>query len=234
MKFLTPTLGLLAVSIVVWTTPLSAAAAVDAPVQATRSQSSPLSMNGAVTIDRTWGEVSIEGWDQPSVEVTVTARSKKAYPAAEAEGMRARLAAFGFETKAASPGQLAITGLSPNATLLKPFGGKSGVSVAYSIRMPRAARLTLRHDVGEVAVKGLESDLDVASRIGDVRLTVPLDASVAVEGSARIGEVSVNPALGARGSAKRHALVGHSFSYAPSNAHRHIIAHVGIGSVAID
>jgi hypothetical protein len=221
--------GLVALAAATWGT----AASAQSPVEISRSQTIPIAPAGTVSIDHTWGEVTVDAWDRPAIEVVVTARSKKAYPDGEAQEMRTRLARFGFDMKAVSPEQAIVTGLAPKASLLKPFGGKSGVSVHYAIRMPRTGTLIMHHGIGEVSVTGLKGDLDVSAGTGSVHIAVPIDPNVAVESAVRIGEITLATDLRARGESQRKALVGERFSYRPAGANRHISARVGIGSVSI-
>ena len=232
MRFVAHLVGLAAASSVAWASPLMAAED-KAAVEVSRSATLPLVAGGTVRVDKTWGDVSVEAWDNPTVEVMLTATSKRAYTPAEADEARARLARFDFDAKAASPGEVAVTGVSPNASLLRPFGGKSGVSVRYAIKMPRTSSLVLRHDVGDVAVAGVQGDVDVANDTGEIRLKLPMGPGVVVETSSRIGDVELGEELRGKGTFKRRALVGHRFSYQPATPERHIKAHVGIGGITI-
>ena len=163
----------------------------------------------------------------------MTATAKPAATPKDAAEARARLETFSFDAKAASANQVLVTGVAPKASLLKPFGGKSGVTVRYAIKVPRTSNLVVRHDVGEVKVAGVQGDVDVANDTGGVHLKVPLGPSVAVETASRIGDVALNGELRAKGTLKRRALVGHSFRYQPPAPDRRVAVRVGIGSITI-
>jgi len=190
----------------------------------------PMSTTGTVSIERTWGDVRIEGWDQASVSVRVSARSKAAVPAADAVAAKSALDGFAASITQASPSAVTITALSPDKRELKRFGGKRGIALTYTISMPRNANLILRHRTGSVEVVGLSSDLNVASDVGDVRISTPLGPAVAVTASAAIGDVSVSHGTGVY---RQRALVGQRYSDEPVGAHRRIVARVKIGSVEI-
>lgn len=211
----------------------SAAATRAGTVSTEHVQSVPLPLAETVSIERTWGDIRIEGSDGAAVSVRVTARSKAAIPPADADAARHDLDGFAARIVAASPSRVVITALSPGAAGLKRFGGRRGVALTYTITMPRTAGLELRHGVGSVEVAGLASDVNVAADVGDVRITTPLDPTVAVAASATIGDVSV--ARHARtGTYRRHALLGGRYSDEPAGAARHVIARVKIGSIEID
>src|ERR1017187_890010 len=41
-------------------------------VQVTTTNSSPFTAGGAIRIDNSWGQLNVESWDRPEVELTVT------------------------------------------------------------------------------------------------------------------------------------------------------------------
>ena len=216
-----------------WASPLAAADG-KAPVSVNRSANLKLAPGGTVRVDRTWGDVTIEGWDKPVVEVAMTATSARSYDEAEAADARARLEKFGFDAKATSAKEVVVTGVSPSASLLQPFGGKSGVKMRYSIKVPRNSSLVMRNEVGTVEVSDLTGSVNVESDVGDVHVKVPLGPGAAVEASTRVGEVSVNAEARAKGELRRRALVGHSFSYRPSAPDKRVTVHLDVGTVTID
>ena len=232
MRFVLHLIALIAVSSLAGAVPLAAAETKSA-VDVTRTATLPLAPGGTVRIDRTWGDVSVEVWDKPMVEVTVTAASKQAHTQDQAAEARTRLARFGFDAKAISPNEVVVTGVSPSASLLKPFGGKSGVAVHYAIRMPRTSSLVLRHEIGDVTVAGVQADVDVANDTGEVRLELPLGPDVAVETSSKVGDIELNAELRGKGQLRRRALVGHRFSYRPAAPDRQVTVRVGVGSITI-
>lgn len=211
----------------------SPAAAQAVPVSVEHVGSIPVTSAGTVLIERTRGDVRVEGWDDPTVLVRVTARSKSAITAADMRAATSELDGFAARLVKASPSEVIITGLSPSGHRLKRFGGKRGVALTYTIRMPRTAKLILRHGIGSVEVTGLAADLNVASGVGDIHITSPLDPAASVTASATIGDVSIARGVG-NGVYRQHALLGRRYSYDPVGANRHVVARVRIGSVEID
>ncbi len=209
------------------------ALAANAPVTASHSATLPLGANGTVLIEKSWGEIDVEAWDKPSVQVTMSLRTQKAIEPDEQAEARERLDRFGFDARKTGADSVTISGRSPDASLLRPFGGKSGVQVHYAVKMPRTANLRVDHQVGEVRVTGISGNVDAANGTGEVTLRLPLTPQVAVESSSRVGDGEFDDALLKRGSYRRNMVVGHSFSYAPATAHRHVSARVGVGSVSI-
>lgn len=208
-------------------------AADGSPVEVVTTQRVALAAAGTVSIDETWGEVTIEGWDRPAVELVMTRRSAKDYSADDAAEMRARLERFTARLEASAPDKVTILGLSPSGSVTRPFGGKSAVKLSYAIRVPRGSRLAIDNGAGNLRIAGVTGDISIDSDVGEVELKVPVDAATAIEAKSGIGDVEVN-APAARGELRRVALVGQRYSYRPGAPARQISVNLGVGSITID
>ena len=204
-----------------------------AAVEVVSSQRVPIAAGGTVSIDETWGEVSIEGWDEPAVEVMTTRRSAKAYPADEAVDIRTRLDRFAARVDATAPDAVSVVGLSPTGSVTRPFGGKSGVNLRYVIRVPHGSRLILDNGAGSVRIAGVRGDIAIDSDVGEVTIAGPFDAATAIDARSGIGGIEVNAPFAGKGELRRRALVGERFSYRPSDAVRRITVTLGVGSITI-
>ena len=213
--------------------PATAADEPGEPVAVTSTQRVALAAGGTVHIDETWGELSIEGWDEPAVEVVTTRRTAKPYPAAKAEKTRADLERFGARVEASASDRVSIVGVSPGGSVTKPFGGKSGVRLTYVVRVPRNSRLELDNGAGTVRIADVTGDIAVDSDVGEVTLRVPIEPTTAVEASSGIGDVDVGDALERQGDLRRRALVGQRFSYQPPRVDKRITVKLGVGSITI-
>jgi hypothetical protein len=203
------------------------------PVVVTSTQRVALAPGGTVHIDETWGELSIEGWDEPAVEVVMTRRTAKPQAIAKAEKVRADLERFGARVEAGAPDQVSIVGISPGGSVTRPLGGKSGVRLTYVVHVPRNSRLELDNGVGTVRIAGVTGDIAIDSDVGEVTLKVPVELTTAVEASSGIGDVEVSATLEERGDLHRRALVGQRFSYQPAQIDKRISVKLGVGSITI-
>jgi hypothetical protein len=213
--------------------PARAADAPTEPVEVTSTQRVALAPGGTVHIDETWGELSIEGWDEPAVEVVTTRRTAKPQPAGKVETARAGLERFGARVEATATDRVSIVGLSPSGSVTRPFGGKSGVKLSYVIHVPRNSRLELDNGIGTVRIGDINGDIAIDSDVGEVTLKVPIEPNTAVEASSGIGEVVVSAALEKQGDLHRRALVGQRFSYRPAQVDKRITVKLGVGSITI-
>lgn len=212
---------------------LAADAETRRPVELTTTQRVPLAPGGTVRIDETWGELSIEGWDEPAVEVVTTRRTAKGQRADEEADARARLERFAARVEATAPGTVSIIGLSPGSSVIRPFGGKSGVNLRYVIRVPKSSNIELDNGAGTVRIAGVRGDISVDSDVGEVSVGGPIEATAAVEASSGVGDVDVNAPIAGQGELRRSALVGQRFRYQPSAVERRITVKLGVGTITI-
>lgn len=203
------------------------------PVVITSTQRVALAPSGTVHIDETWGELSIEGWDEPAVEVVMTRRMAKPYPVAKAEKVRTDLERFGARVEAAAPDRVSIVGVNPGGSIARPLGGKSGVRLTYVVHVPRNSRLELDNGAGTVRITDVTGDIAIDSDVGEVILKVPIEPTTAVEASSGIGDVEVSAALEEQGDLRRRALVGQRFSYRAARIDKRITVKLGVGSITI-
>lgn len=222
-----PAIALLAAS------PVMAADEPTESVAVTSTQRVALAPGGTVHIDETWGELSIEGWDEPAVEVVMTRRTAKPHPVAQAEKARAALERFGARIEAAAPDRVSLIGVNPGGSVARPLGGKSGVRLTYVVRVPRDSRLELDNGAGTVQIADVTGDIAIDSDVGEVMLNVPIGPTTAVEASSGIGDVEVSATLEKQGKLRRRALVGQRFSYQPAQVDKRITVRLGVGSITI-
>ena len=213
--------------------PAMAADAASEPVSVTSTQRVALAPGGTVHIDETWGELSIEAWDQPAVEVVMTRRTAKPQAAEKADKARAGLERFSAQVEATAADRVSIIGVSPGGSVTRPFGGKSGVKLTYVVHVPRNSRIELDNGVGTVRIADVTGDIEIDSDVGEVTLKVPIEPTTAVEASSGIGDVEVGAALEKQGDLRRRALVGQRFSYRPAQVDKRITVKLGVGSITI-
>lgn len=213
--------------------PALAAEAPEAPVEVATTQRVALAPGGTVRIDETWGEVTVEAWDQPAVEVRMIRRSARPQPADKAADMRARLEGFTARVEARDGNRVEIVGLEPRATARNPLSGKTAVRLTYVIHVPRDAKLDLDNGAGTVRIAGVTGDIAVDSDVGEVTLAVPVDDATAIEAKSGIGDIDVPAALESRGELKRTMLVGQRYRYQPAQTARRITVTLGVGSITI-
>ena len=178
---------------------------------------------GSLRLIDSYGELSIEGWDQPTVEITTT---KSAY----AGGGREKALLDAVQIDARTDGKtVVITTVRPHRSILHPWRGVDDIDLVYSIKVPSAARLEIDHDHGEVNISGVTGDIHAASRYGPIVLRLPAEGRYAIDAHCRIGNVYSDFA----GGQQRHYLFGESFASPESAAPQKLDLKVGMGDIII-
>jgi len=171
---------------------------------------------GVVEIVDSFGELRVEGWDRPDVEVLTIRASRKRYEPDELDKGLGELERIVITPLKTSETRFVITTEFPSRNLFsRPLRGKTNVELEYHIKVPRQSSLYIKHDIGEVNIIGVAGNIEATSRIGEITLRVPEDEFYRVDARTRIGEVNSE-------------VPSH-----PSAAGRRLYLRVGIGEINI-
>lgn len=143
---------------------------------------------GAIRLNNSAGEVNVEGWDRPEVEVTVVRSSEHLYAAADrAEGQRSL---EGAQIKAAQDGNDVVI-----STAYIPWDGAHGLSrrsdilISYRIKAPRASKVIVDHNRGGVNISDMTGDVHATVTNGEITLSLPPTGQYAIDSQCSIGDV---------------------------------------------
>jgi hypothetical protein len=134
----------------------------------TSHQSARLFSAGTLVINTRVGDIHVDGWDNPRVEVEVEkvvragseAKAKPLY-----DKLQVRLEGGDQEVR--------LTTLYPSRKLWRPFRGESKLTVNYRIRMPFDSNLKLKCVDGDVRIAGIVGHEELRVNYGDVEIDVP-------------------------------------------------------------
>ncbi|MDE3199080.1 MAG: hypothetical protein KGN84_22210 [Acidobacteriota bacterium] len=172
---------------------------------------------GTIRIEGSAGDLNVEGWDQPSVEVTVT-RVLWSNDAARAKRL---LDAADIEKPSVSGNQLTFRTLRQ---------GRGGIQIGYRVRVPRDSRLVIHHGTGAVVVYDVAGDVDATAKVGDIVLQLP-GANYAIDAKNKSGGEIHSDFPGALHF--NRILLGERLNRnAAAPAHR-LMLRVGVGGIAI-
>jgi hypothetical protein len=140
---------------------------------------------GLLTIDSRVGDIHIEGWDEPRLEIeaekVVRAKSKES-----AKPLYEELAVV-LEGK---DKRVQLRTLYPPRKLWRPFRGEARLSVNYRIKMPFDANLALKCVDGDVWIRGVVGKQVILVNYGDVEIDIPsLDRLRSLRAHAWLGYV---------------------------------------------
>jgi len=173
---------------------------------------------GVIQLEQSFGDVEIEGWDRPEVEIT-TIRPAEAGK---------DLDSIAITAIKQGEDHLKITTEFPARNLKRPLGGKTNADLKYVIKAPAQAKIVVHHDIGQVQVVNFTSDIEVTNRIGEIGLRLPEPEAYAVDAQVRIGDVSSDV-----GCSQGRNLIGQQLHSDSGGSRRQLYLRVGIGDITI-
>jgi hypothetical protein len=123
---------------------------------------------GVLAIDTRMGDIHVEGWDEPRLEIeaekVVRATSKQA-----AKPLYERLTVV----LQGQDKRVLLRTIYPPRRVWRPFRGESHLTVNYRIRMPFDANLVLKCVDGDVWIRGVVGKEHILVSYGDVEIDIP-------------------------------------------------------------
>jgi hypothetical protein len=188
-------------------------------VQVEHTEKSDFPSGGLLRLKNSVGEVTVEGWNRPDVEITTT---KSIYTSGTREKASSDLDKVRISVERHGD-ELVITTHFPGL-----FSPSREASLTYSIKAPMSARLAVAHKTGEVHVDNLTSDIHVAVHNGGVILRLP-EGQYGIDARSDVGDVISD----FQGSKKRKSwLFGYQFVQPTQAAHK-LYLRVGFGDIMI-
>jgi hypothetical protein len=214
------------------TLPVSGQSAIKPPPEKTTTELVDFAPGGTVRIEGSYGDLNVDGWDRPEVEVTVIKTLPYGYKTKQPDQGAADLDRVRIVTEHKSPPEVTISTALPSRHLpwTPPFTRHTtgGVMVQYEIHVPRDSRLAIRHGTGLVSVNNVAGDIDASVGRGDIILWLPPGA-YSLDARTKFGIVSSDVV----GAAHNKYLIGESFTRAdPSPAHR-LHLRMGFGGITL-
>jgi hypothetical protein len=200
-------------------------------VQVTNTQRFDFPAGGALRLKNSVGVLTVEGWDEPAVEITTIKSTRREYASYERE--KAERALEQVRVAAQRQGnELIVTTDFPRYRSFPPpvpFAAKNNFDLEYRIKAPANTRLVVEHDVGEVNVDNLTSDIDVKLLQGEIMLHLP-DDGYAIKARTDFGHVYSEVS----GAQKRMPWIfGHSVKTNASPAAHALNLKVGSGDIVL-
>ncbi len=197
------------------------------PVDVKTVQSADYTAGETVRITGTAGELNVETWDQPRVEVTLT-RSDYA-DAKDRDELKKKLERITV-TVEKKDGAIDIQLNVPKRRFwARWLYGKTDATLTCLVRAPRDAKLVVRHQNGSVLVYGSNADIDASAHFGDIVLQLADPGQYAIDAKVRTGSVySDYP-----GNSHGRVTLGENYrSEAGEGAHK-VRLRVAIGGISI-
>jgi Putative adhesin len=157
-----------------------------------------------IRIDQPKGEVNIEGWDQPKIEIGV-------------------IGAQAGDVKSERRGDEVVV------TTNIPSRERRNAGLTYSIKVPRDSKIVIDRGDGGVYVTGVAGDIEASVHHGQITVNVPENAVYNIDAHTKFGSVYSDLA----GDDKRRYLFRHDFSGGADSAAHKLQLRVGYGDIVI-
>jgi len=144
---------------------------------------------GAIRLENSYGEVDIDGWDRPEVEVTVIRSSEHLYGPKQRDEAQRRLDSVHVEAKQNGDDVVVSTVYPARNVFLHPFSRRSDIEISYRIKTPRASKLTIDHNSGGVNVSDISGDIHATVVNGQITLTLASGGQYGIDAQSTIGDV---------------------------------------------
>jgi len=241
----------IAIAIGLWPAALLSGASDELPLkgpkqsfEVTTTEHIPFQPGGTIRLENSYGYLTVEGWDEPEVEFTMTKSTDRFYAPPEKEKAEKRFPEIQVTSEHPSNKEYAITTTTPvrsglftsklpsGATIVtRPLlpNNKRGITVEYRVRVPRDSKLVVRHDNGYVWVSDLTGELEVHSHTGDMIVALPDPGPDAIDARTGLGTVTSDFA----GDWHNWFLFGTGFTYPGNTPARRVHLRMGRGSITI-
>jgi hypothetical protein len=201
-------------------------------VQVSKTEKMDFPANGTLRLQNSTGDVTIEGWDQPGVEITTTKSSKEEYPAKDRDKATKELDRVQVSAKL-NGNELVITTQYPRHRAfpyVTPLQTVTNFDLDYVIKVPRTAKLIVKHDDGEVHVDDVTGNIQATARQGLIELRLVSEMPPAIDAKSYVGAVNSDFA-GKETLQPLH--FGHKFEERTSTAPQTLHLRIGYGDIVI-
>jgi len=206
---------------------------VPAAAQVSTTERVNFAAGGMIRLTGSFGNLNVEGWDRPEVEITVIKSTPHYYKTQQQQATMRRLGLIRVVTERRSAMELEIsTFLHPRRSRFAPpmpLTTTAGVMVEYRIRVPRESRLVIHHGSGYVLVNNVSGDIEATSRRGDILLMLPDSGAYSIDAKSKMGTVSSE----FEGTTHVRHFVGEGFARASQPPSHRIYLRMGFGGITI-
>jgi hypothetical protein len=201
-------------------------------VQVSKTEHATLASNGTLRFQNSTGELTVEGWDQPGVEITTIVSSKEGVSPREREKVTQELGRVQVGTKQEGD-ELVVTTAFPRHRLFPPatkFGSATDLDVEYQVKAPRNVRLVVDHNIGEVHVDELAGNLHVKVRQGLITVRLMGDGPRSIDAKSAWGSVTSD--FAGKGP-RRDGILGHQFVEDASATAQNLFLRISYGDIVL-
>lgn len=189
----------------------------------TKTEMADFPPGGLLRLGNAVGELTITGWDQPTIELT-TIKSVKP-DQKHADGLLDRVK-VSMERKG---DEVTVSTAYPkHSKLVRPFRGMIDFNLEYRIHIPQAARLDVESAMGEIHIENIAGNIRAKENLGEITVRLP-DGMYSIDAKSKLGAVTSDFA----GDAHRVRWFGEGFTGNPSGAVQSLFLRAQYGDILI-
>jgi hypothetical protein len=197
-------------------------------VEVVTTQREALPSGGVIRINRSTGQVNVESWTRPEIEIELTRGKYSDDAPKRQEAVKKELDGIHLAIKRADSGVLNVSTELPSRRFLSPLRGRTSVSLNYRIHVPRDAKLIVQHDIGDVVIHDMTGAIEVSVRIGGIELQLDGTHPYTIDAKSRLGDV-----YSEFSGATHQRLLGQSFLESAEPPSPRVFLRVGVGGIKI-
>jgi hypothetical protein len=183
---------------------------------------------GTLHLKNSVGELTIESWDRPGLEITTIKSSKVAVEGPERDKAAKLLDSVKIATERKGDEVTVSTEFPKHRKIARPFKGMTDFDLEYRIKVPRNARLTIDHTMGEVHIDNIAGEIHATDEMGLITIRVP-DGAYAIDAMSKLGAVDSD----FPGSEKTRKWFGHTFVGSTPAAPQKLFLRIKYGDIIL-
>lgn len=198
-------------------------------IQVANTQTLDFPAGGTLRMTNALGEITIQGWDLPSIEITTIKSSKAAAGPKDREATSRLLSRVKITAERKGDEVIVASEYPKHSKILRPFEGMTDFDLEYRIKVPRSARLAISEDMGETHIENVSGEIRAEDHMGLITVLLP-DGQYAIDARSRLGSVSSD----FPGVEQRRKFLGHAFLASPPAAGQKLFLRAGYGDIVIE
>jgi Putative adhesin len=159
-------------------------------LQQTKTERMDFPTGGLLRLNGLSGDLTIEGWDQPGLEITTTKTTKEEYDSSTREKGVAELDQVRLASERHGD-ELVVTTIVPRHGRFKPpLPRSTRVDLVSHIYVPQSARLAVDHGSGNLYIEDVAGGIEAAIGQGTILLRLPEQGQYDIDARSKWGSVT--------------------------------------------
>jgi hypothetical protein len=155
-------------------------------IQISNTETMPFPAGGLLHIRHAAGNMTIEAWARPQLELTTVRSTLDEHPASDRTRITREMERISVKPEQQGD-EIGVTTVFPRSFWSKLWGSK--FAIAYHIKIPASGRLTVDEGSGQVFIDRVRGDIHVTAFEGLLQLSLPDKTPYAIDARSKLGSV---------------------------------------------